>query len=137
MDKKRRPLLAKLMLLVILVTLGEIYVLVESGRQIGIGITVLLVILTGLAGSWLMRQQGMILLRRIQGELGEGRLPTGSLLDGALVLVGGVMLLTPGFCTDLIGFTLLVPTTRRLWGRLASTWLARQLSSGKLRIHRL
>ncbi len=136
MDKKRRPLLAKLLLLVILVTLGEIYVLVESGRQIGIGITVLLVILTGLAGSWLMRQQGMILLRRIQGELGEGRMPTGSLLDGALVLVGGVMLLTPGFCTDLIGFTLLVPTTRRLWGRLASTWLARQLSSGKLRIHR-
>jgi UPF0716 protein FxsA len=114
----------------------EIYVLIESGRLIGVGATVLLVVLTGIAGSWLMHHQGLELLGRLQHDLSTGQLPAGTLLDGALVLVGGILLLAPGFCTDLIGFSMLVPGTRRLWAIWAQRWLASQLASGRLTIRR-
>ncbi len=126
----------RLLILLILMPVLEIYVLIESGRLIGVGATVLLVVLTGIAGSWLMRHQGLELLGRVQQDLSTGQLPAGTLLDGALVLVGGVLLLTPGFCTDLIGFSMLVPGTRRLWTGWVQRWLAKQLVSGRLTIRR-
>lgn len=126
----------RLLILVILLPILEIYVLIESGRLIGAWPTVLLIVLTGVAGSWLMRQQGFALLARIQGEMVSGRLPAGALLDGAVIIAGGVLLLTPGFCTDLLGFTMLVPTTRRLWRRWLERWLAAKLASGHLTIRR-
>jgi UPF0716 protein FxsA len=126
----------RLLFLLIILPILEIYVLIESGRIIGIAPTVTLIILTGVAGSWLMRHQGTELLRRIQEELAAGRVPTGALLDGALILVGGVLLLTPGFCTDLTGFTMLVPGTRRLWCRWLATWLTGLVASGQLTIRR-
>lgn len=126
----------RLLLPIILIPILEIYVLVESGRLIGAWPTVLLVVLTGIAGSWLMRHQGLELLRRIQQELTEGRMPAGVLVDGALVLVGGVLLLTPGFCTDLAGFTMIIPGTRRFWRIWLELWLARQAAAGRLTVRR-
>lgn len=126
----------RLLILVILLPILEIYVLIESGRLIGVWPTVLLVVMTGIAGSWLMRQQGFALLSRVQAELAEGRLPAGALLDGALVIAGGMLLLTPGFCTDLAGFTMLVPATRRFWRGWLQIWLAGQLASGRMIIRR-
>ena len=120
----------------VLLPILEIYVLIESGRLIGVAPTVLLVILTSVAGSWLMRHQGTELLRRIHTELAAGQLPAGALLDGALILAGGVLLLTPGFCTDLAGFTMLVPATRRFWRKILELWLARKLAAGRLIIRR-
>ena len=120
----------------VLLPIAEIYILIESGRLIGVIPTVLLVILTGIAGTWLMKQQGLELLRRVQSELAAGRLPAGVLLDGALVLVGGVLLLTPGFCTDLMGFTLLVPFTRAIWRKALELWLAKKVASGRLIVRR-
>ncbi len=125
-----------LLISIVVLPILEIYILIESGRLIGVWPTVLLVIVTGIAGSWLMRHQGLELLRRIQMELAAGRLPTGALLDGALILVGGVLLLTPGFCTDLTGFTMLVPTSRRLWRKGLELWLAKQMATGRLTIRR-
>ena len=127
----------RLLILLIFLPIAEIYVLVESGRLIGVVPTVLLVVLTGIAGSWLMRHQGLVLLRQLQRELAGGQLPTGTVLNGVLVLVGGLLLLTPGFCTDLLGFTMLTPGTRRLWAAWAQRWLARQLASGRLTIRHL
>jgi UPF0716 protein FxsA len=127
----------RLLIVVILLPLAEIFVLIESGRAIGVWPTVLLVVLTGIAGSWLMRHQGLALLGRIRAELAAGLLPAGTLLDGALVLAGGLLLLTPGFCTDLLGFTMLVPTTRRWWRRWLEGWLAGQLAAGRLTIRRV
>jgi len=126
----------RLLIVVILLPLAEIFVLIESGRAIGVWPTVLLVVLTGIAGSWLMRHQGLTLLGRIQAELAAGQLPAGTLLDGALVLAGGLLLLTPGFCTDLAGFTMLVPTTRRWWRRWLGQWLAGRLAARRLTIRR-
>lgn len=126
----------RLLIILILLPIVELYLLIESGRLIGAWPTVLLVILTGLAGSWLMRQQGFALLAKIQTELANGHLPTGTLLDGALVIAGGMLLLTPGFCTDLIGFTMLVPITRRLWRHGLERWLTARLASGRLIVRR-
>lgn len=126
----------RLLVLVVLLPLLEIYVLLESGRLIGGWPTVTLVLLTGVAGSWLMRHQGLAVLGRIQQELAAGQLPTGALLDGALILAGGLLLLTLGFCTDLAGFSMLVPTSRRWWQRWLQGWLARQLAAGRLIVRR-
>ena len=122
--------------LVVLLPIAEIYLLIESGRLIGVLPTVFLVVATSVAGSWLMRQQGFRLLARIQTELAEGRLPTGVLADGLLVFAGGLLLLTPGFCTDLFGFTMLLPVTRRFWRWALTAWFARQLASGRITVLR-
>ena len=129
-------MLIRLLIVVIFVPLAEIFVLIESGRAIGVWPTVLLVVLTGIAGGWLMRHQGLALLRQLQAELAAGHLPAGTLLDGALVLAGGLLLLTPGFCTDLAGFTMLVPATRCWWRKCLAGWLAGQLAAGRLTIRR-
>nr|WP_291317474.1 FxsA family protein [Desulfuromonas sp.] len=82
------------------------------------------------------RTQGFDLLRRIQSEMEQGRLPTEDLLDGAMVLAGGIVLLTPGFCTDLLGFILLVPFTRAHVKRIARLWFLKQVNRGNLTIRR-
>lgn len=126
----------RLLILVTLLPVVEIYVLIESGRLIGVWPTVLLVIVTGIAGSWLMRQQGFALLGRIQSELAAGHLPAGSLLDGALIIAGGMLLLTPGFCTDLTGASMLIPASRRFWRRWLERWLMAQIATGRLTVRR-
>lgn len=126
----------KLLLPITLLPLLEIYVLIESGRLIGLWPTVLLVVLTGIAGSWLMRQQGFALLGKIQRELAAGHLPADSLLDGALIIAGGMLLLTPGFCTDLTGASMLTPPTRKLWRKWLEHWLAAQITAGRLVVRR-
>jgi UPF0716 protein FxsA len=126
----------RLLILVTFLPVLEIYVLIESGRLIGVWPTVLLVVFTGIAGSWLMRQQGLTLLGQLQKELASGQVPAGVLLDGTLILAGGILLLTPGFCTDLTGASMLIPGTRNLWRKWLQSWLTRQLATGHLSIRR-
>lgn len=126
----------RLLILFSLVPLIEIYVLLQVGSLIGLFPTVALVLATGIAGAYLARTQGFDLLRKIQTEMSQGRVPAEELLDGAMVLVGGVLLLTPGFCTDLFGFSLLVPTTRALIKQSAKTWIQRQVEKGQINIRR-
>ena len=126
----------RLLILVTFLPVLEIYVLIESGRLIGVWPTVLLVVFTGIAGSWLMRQQGLALLVQLQKELASGQVPAGVLLDGALILAGGMLLLTPGFCTDLTGASMLIPGTRNLWRKWLQSWLTRQIATGHLSIRR-
>lgn len=116
-------MLLRLFLLFSVVPVIELYLLIKVGSLIGPLPTVALVLLISLAGAWLVRAQGFELLRRIQGELAAGRLPAAALLDGALVLVGGLLLLTPGFFTDVIGLFFLIPLTRAL----IKQWLRRRL----------
>lgn len=115
----------------------EIYILIEAGRIIGLFPTIGLIMMTGVAGAWLARSQGVEIVRRIQEETSRGQMPAITLIDGALVLVGGLLLLTPGLFTDVLGFSFLVPMTRDLWRTGLSAWLQKQIKQGSVTIHRL
>ncbi|GAX89475.1 FxsA family protein [Effusibacillus lacus] len=119
-----------LLLLFILVPIIEIYLLIQVGEVIGGWQTVLLVLLTGLLGAYLAKTQGRAVWYRLQSELSMGRPPGDALLDGVCVLAGGVLLLTPGFATDILGLVLLLPPTREPIKRVLRRWLEKQLSKG-------
>jgi UPF0716 protein FxsA len=106
------------LLLFLAVPLVEIYFLIVVGGWIGALPTVVLVVLTAVAGAALARQQGFATLRRLQATLERGETPAIELLEGVFLLIGALLLLTPGFFTDLIGFLCLLPRTRQalaLW----------------------
>jgi len=92
----------------------ELYVLIQIGTVIGAGNTLLVIILTGIIGAYLARLQGFLVFNRIQSELKNGNVPSGHLLDGLMILLGGIVLLTPGFITDSMGILLLIPWSRSL-----------------------
>ena len=104
----------RLMLLFILVPLVELALLVYVGTVIGALYTILIVVVTGLLGAVLSRRQGMAVLYRIRSNLEQGIIPSSEIFDGALILVAGLLLITPGMITDVVGFVLLVPYTRRI-----------------------
>lgn len=105
-------MLFRLMLLFTLVPLVELSLLIELGRRIGLGATIAIVIITGILGAYLAKYEGFRIIFRIRRELSAGRLPTEELLDGVIILSGGLLLLTPGLITDAIGFLALIPLTR-------------------------
>lgn len=100
----------------------------------GFFVTIATVLGTGALGAFLARQQGLAVLREIQDALAHGKLPTDSVLDGALILVGAALLLTPGFATDLFGLSLLVPFTRAFLRQALKKWLWKQIESGQIQI---
>lgn len=104
------PIFAALFFIVPLV---EIYFLVKVGEQIGPLKTILLVILTAVAGVYLLRQQGLSTLGRFQKNMMSGQLPAKEIFEGFFLLIGGALLLTPGFFTDFIGFLCVIPITRQ------------------------
>lgn len=126
--------LARLALLFVGVPLLELYILIQLGQVLGLWPTIGLVVLTGFAGAGLARLEGFRTLLRIRGELGQGRLPGKALLDGLAVLLGGALLLTPGILTDIIGFSFLLPPTRRLLLRRIRKSLEQSMKSGTVRI---
>jgi len=129
-------MLVRLIALFTIIPVIEIYVLLEVGSLIGAPWTIALIFLTGIAGAWLARSQGFDLLRRIQSDLGAGRVPASELIDGVLILIGGVLLLTPGFCTDLLGFGLLTPPTRNGLKKLVSRKIEKMIRDGQIHIYR-
>lgn len=107
----------------------ELVLLARIGTAIGWFSTVLLIITTGFVGAGLARAQGFEVLRKIQFETAAGRVPTDALLDGAMVLFAGALLLTPGILTDAVGFSLLFPLVRTALKRA----LARHLQANPRR----
>ena len=116
-------MLLKLFLAFTIIPIIEIYLLIEIGSMFGALMAVTLVILTGFLGAFLARMQGLQTLYRIQESLREGRMPSGELLDALLIVIAGLVLLTPGFLTDSAGFLLLIPATRNS----IKYWLRRQI----------
>ena len=117
------PVIAAVFLIVPII---EIYVLIQVGSFIGALPTIGLVVLTAVLGVMLLRMQGIHTFLRFQQSLIEGRNPAGELLEGVALLIGGALLLTPGFCTDAIGFVCLAPVTRRT----LVAWLIARFGSG-------
>lgn len=106
------PLL--LLFLFLLLPIAEIYVIVKVGQAIGILPTLALLLLDGFVGAALARSQGRAAWERFNRVLAEGRVPARETFDGAMIVLGGALLLAPGFITDVVGFFLLIPPTRGL-----------------------
>ncbi len=101
-----------LLLLFILVPALEVTILAKLVGVVGGLNTLILIVLTGIAGAALAKRQGLSVLRQVQAETAAGRMPAGSLVDGAIILVAGALLVTPGILTDITGFLLLIPAVR-------------------------
>lgn len=110
-------MLWRILLAFTLIPLIELYLLWQLADEIGLGVTILLVLVTGFLGSLLARSQGLQTWRRFQDAIARGRMPAKELQEGLLIVFAAAMLLTPGILTDVAGFLLLVPWSRR-WVRV-------------------
>ena len=109
-------------LILIIVPIIEITLFVQIGGAIGLGWTLLIILATAMLGARAIRRQGLNALARAQAQMASGQPPVGEIVHGVLILIAGIMLLTPGFFTDTLGLLLLFPATRRL------CWNWRQVS---------
>ena len=120
----------RLLLLFTVVPLVELYLLIEVGSIIGGLNTILLVLVTGVVGAFLAKLEGLRTLGQIQRNLSQGIVPAEEMLDGVIILVAGLLLITPGILTDAFGFLMLIPTTRNAFKR----WLRRRFDRASARI---
>lgn len=116
---------ALLVIVFIVVPLVELAIIIQVGELIGTASTILALLAVSVAGAWLVRREGTRAWSRFRTALGSGRVPADEVVEGALVLFGGALLLTPGFATDAVGLSLMVPPVRSF---VAST-LRRRLGS--------
>jgi UPF0716 protein FxsA len=128
MARRRRTWVGwSLVVAFVVVPLAEIYVLFQVGQLIGVVPTILLLVADSILGTWLIRREGGRAWRALQTALGSGRMPARELADGALILIGGTMMLAPGFVTDVLGIVLILPLTRPVARRLLTAVVARRL----------
>lgn len=121
-------LLPVFLVLLIAVPILEVWLLIQVGQRIGVLPTLAILIAEAILGGWLMRHEGSRAWAALNDALTSGRMPAGELADAALVLVGGVLLMLPGFVTDIIGFFFLLPFTRPLARRLLAFLVARRMT---------
>ena len=119
-----------LIALFVIVPLLELAVILEVGREIGVGPTIAVLIADSVLGSLLMRAQGRAAWRRFTAATRQGRPPAREVLDGALIIAGGALLLTPGFLTDALGLALLLPPTRAVIRRVLARRLMHRMVAG-------
>ena len=117
-------------LILIIVPIIEIALFVQIGGAIGLGWTLLVILATAMLGARAIRRQGIDALARAQAQMATGRPPVGEIVHGVLILMAGILLLTPGFMTDALGFLLLVPATRLFVLELAAGFILPKLFSG-------
>ncbi|WP_067464953.1 FxsA family protein [Actinomadura macra] len=122
-----------LVLAFLLLPVVEIYVIIQVGQEIGAWPTVALLVAESLLGGWIVRREGRRAWRVLQETFGRGAIPDRELADAALVLVGGVLLLTPGFVTDVLGFAFVLPFTRPLVRRALARYAARRVRRAEAR----
>ncbi|MBY6035211.1 membrane protein FxsA [Fictibacillus nanhaiensis] len=103
-----------LLFIFILVPALEVGIFILAGQYIGIPATIASIFLTGIMGAFLAKREGTETIKRVREQLDNGQMPGDAVLDGACILVGGALLLTPGFLTDFIGFSLLFPPFRKI-----------------------
>ena len=136
MTRKRRMIQGALFVVFVVVPLLEIYVLVQVGQVIGAGWTIALLLLDAVLGSWLIKHEGARAWRALQDALSSGRMPASEIADGALILIGGTLMLAPGFITDAFGILLILPFTRPLFRRVLAAAVARRMVLGAVDVRR-
>lgn len=118
-----------------MVPLVELYLLVALGRVLGPAPTIVLVLVTGALGAWFARLEGARVIRRWQEAMARQQLPKDGVIDGFLIFIGGVMLITPGILTDIAGLSMVMPPTRRLIAGFVRRWFERQIASGRVQVY--
>jgi UPF0716 protein FxsA len=110
----------------------ELYILIKIGQLIGALPTIAIVLVTGVVGAGLARQQGSRVWYEIQSQMQQGVFPADRLIDGLLLVVAGAVLITPGVLTDVLGFSILIPMTRRPIREWVKSRLSRMMDSGTI-----
>ncbi|MGH3333124.1 MAG: FxsA family protein [Nocardioidaceae bacterium] len=123
---RRRVPWGVLAVLFVVVPLVEIYLLIQVGQVIGVWWTILLLVADSIAGSYLIKREGSRAWQALQTAIQNYKMPARELADGALVLVGGTLLLAPGFVTDVLGFFLILPFTRPVARRILTAFVTRK-----------
>jgi UPF0716 protein FxsA len=114
----------------IAVPVAEIYVIIQIGQVIGPWWTILLLLADGLLGTWLVKREGRRAWTALRTALQAGRMPASELADGILILLGGTLMLAPGFLTDVVGMLCILPFTRPLGRRVLAGFVNRRLLGG-------
>ena len=125
-----------LLLLFTLLPMTELVLLIKIGRHIGLLNAILIVIATGVFGASLARWQGLTVIKEVQSQLSVGIMPKEEILDGIIILAGGLLLLTPGLITDFIGLVAIIPITRKWIKYLVKKKLAQMIDEGRFQINR-
>lgn len=120
--------------LLILIPTVDIGVLLLSGKTIGVLPTIAFIILTGVIGAYLAKKEGLQTIRKAQEQLSYGQIPGEAVLDGICILVGGTLLITPGFITDILGFLMLFPITRKLFKVVMKKSFRKWINRGNIKI---
>ncbi|HET9120676.1 MAG TPA: FxsA family protein [Solirubrobacterales bacterium] len=120
-----------LVVIFILVPIAELYVIIQVGNVIGLGPTLFLLLADAVLGSLLWRHQGRAAWVRFNRALAEGRVPHKEVFDGVLVILGGALLITPGFLTDILGLILLIPPTRAVVRAMSARFVRRRIALGE------
>jgi UPF0716 protein FxsA len=110
----------------------ELYILFKVGAQFGALNTILIIIGTGILGAALAKSQGLQLINNVQKELNEGKIPANEIIQGFCVFGGGLLLLTPGFVTDILGFCMILPGPRNFMAFMLKKWFERAVKSGNV-----
>lgn len=126
----------RLFLLFTIIPVIELYVIIKIGGMIGALNTILIILTTAVIGAYLAKQQGLMVIGNIRQAVQEGRVPGRELLHGLIVLLGGLMLLTPGFITDILGISALIPPVRDFYINLVRKLILNKIESGDWRIGR-
>ena len=126
----------KLFLLFTLIPVIELSLLIKIGSYIGILNTAVIVIITAVIGAYMVRMEGMGVMYRIQKNMHEGMFPGEELINGAMILVAGALLLTPGFFTDIIGFLMVIPVSRTYISGLIKKYIEKKMSNNEFHINR-
>lgn len=124
------------MIFLVVVPAVEVWGLVAAGRWIGGWQTLLLLLLIAVAGLYMAKREGAYVWRELSEDLSQGRIPADKLLDAICVVIGGILLVVPGFLTDLIGLILLLPLTRPFVKRLFLRILQDQIRKGRIKFNR-
>lgn len=122
--------------LFLVVPFVELFVLLQVGQAIGALDTIALLVLVSIVGAWLVKREGLGVLRRAQERVAAGTVPGRELVDGVLILFAGALLLTPGFLTDVVGILLLLPPVRAALRGTTLRWLRRRSSVAVVRYRR-
>lgn len=126
----------KILLLILLIPLLEIVFVLLSGKIIGALWTIVLIVVTGILGVYLIRFEGMKAKQQLQKAMANGQPPGPAMIDGVLLFIAGVLLILPGFLSDIIGVLLALKPTRQLFKPLIYRWIKKKYSNGNVVVYK-